>query len=476
MKISPLNPGRFVTADSLTYLRSRPENSVDMILGSPPYENARSYEGQRSRVGQEWVDWMYDYAQVCRRICSGLCAFVVQGRTRDFRWSATPVLLMADLHRAGFHLRTPKIYERDGIPGSGGPDDLKQRYEWIICFTSGGRLPWSDPTATGHPPKYPPGGPPSHRTTCTSGYLKGDARTKGRIYTPPNLANPGNILRGSSGGGHMGSKYASEGEAPYPEWLCSKLIKTYCPPAYCTACGFVVDYVYDKEELQTVWEDIHEVRLSDREAEVLFEDLREFRASEATSEMRDLPKTDSVHQRDTEKSILQSNVLGSMDSNESEELSRGVHNDERVQTSTQVETSNVVSAGVCHGTSPRDGGIDWEKLVALGSSASQKRNKGRQSLGKLRVDVGSRSQSASKRREENQGLSLLSRRDNLGTTRICWVCRYTNIRPGIVLDMWSGSGTTVCAAVKCGRLGIGIDVRQSQTDIAQRRYEEEAEP
>ena len=230
----PSNPGQFYTYDSLEFLQTLPDNSVDMVLGSPPYENARSYEGQKPLVGEDWVQWMRQYALECRRVCSGLCAFVIQGRTRDFRWSATPALLMADLHRLDFHLRTPKIYERDGIPGSGGPDDLKQRYEFILSFTSGGRLPWSDPTATGHPPKFPPGGAPSHRTSgdgrVNRPRLNGKGNKDVRTYVPPKLANPGNILRGSSGGGHMGSKYTSEGEAGYPEWLCDKLIRTYCQP------------------------------------------------------------------------------------------------------------------------------------------------------------------------------------------------------------------------------------------------------
>ena len=45
---------------------------------------------------------------------------------------------------------------------------------------------------------------------------------------------------------------------------------------------------------------------------------------------------------------------------------------------------------------------------------------------------------------------------------------------GIVLDPFSGSGTTAATAKKLGRQFIGIDIRESQVDLANRRLQEEA--
>ena len=50
----------------------------------------------------------------------------------------------------------------DLIKKLGGPDWFRNDYEFIVC-ASGGRLPWSDNTACGHPPKWAPGGEMSHR-------------------------------------------------------------------------------------------------------------------------------------------------------------------------------------------------------------------------------------------------------------------------------------------------------------------------
>ena len=44
---------------------------------------------------------------------------------------------------------------------------------------------------------------------------------------------------------------------------------------------------------------------------------------------------------------------------------------------------------------------------------------------------------------------------------------------GTVLDCFSGSGTTVAVAERLGRNGIGIDLRQSQVDLATRRLQEQ---
>ena len=49
-------------------------------------------------------------------------------------------------------------------------------------------------------------------------------------YTPPALANPGNVIHCKAGGGHMGSKLAHENEAPFPEKLAEAFVLSFCPP------------------------------------------------------------------------------------------------------------------------------------------------------------------------------------------------------------------------------------------------------
>jgi 16S rRNA G966 N2-methylase RsmD len=257
-------------ADALAWLSSLPEQSVDLLFASPPYEKARLYledgaDLNIARDTEQWVAWMVELTHAALRVCKGLVAWVVEGQTSDYRYSCGPALLMADLCRAGVCLRKPPIYRRVGIPGSGGPDWMRNDYEFIVCATNGGRLEWSNNKAMGHKPKYGPGGELSyralngervnvtrHKTKGTSGYSKGDTMTHkpgtlDRKIT--DIANPGNVVQEIYtaadvaemiaeqsevvdcivGGGKMGSKLAHEGEAPFPERLAEFFIRSFCP-------------------------------------------------------------------------------------------------------------------------------------------------------------------------------------------------------------------------------------------------------
>lgn len=229
--------------DCLDIMREMPTASVDLVFCSPPYEAARTYGIDFSLRGQDWVDWAVERFRECYRVSRGLTAWVIEGQTRKFQWSAAPALFMADLHRAGVKLRKPPAFARVGIPGSGGPDWLRNDYEFIVC-ASHGKLPWSDNTAMGHPPKYgcfgghvPQGysnGDVNGVKTLRAGGPFSNRRTDGtrskRVQKEYEKANPGNVLRFVVGGGKMGSSIAHENEAPFPEKLAEFFIRSFCPP------------------------------------------------------------------------------------------------------------------------------------------------------------------------------------------------------------------------------------------------------
>lgn len=212
---------RSITADCLDAMSFMETGSVDMVFTSPPYEDARTYGIGFKLKGQAWVDWALPRFIECCRCSRGLVAWVVEGKTRNFQWSATPALLMAGLHRAGVKLRKPPAFHRIGIPGSGGPDWLRNDYEFIVC-ASHGKLPWSDNVAMG---KRINAGLSSKRHTKRDA---GAMRTQ--HYRAPKKANPGNVIECSVGGGRMGSMLAHENEASFPEQLAEFFIRSFCPP------------------------------------------------------------------------------------------------------------------------------------------------------------------------------------------------------------------------------------------------------
>jgi hypothetical protein len=280
-------------ADVLAWLPTLPDDSIDLLFTSPPYRKARTYGIGAGRDTEEWTAWMVEIVRAAAPKVKGLIAINCEGQTEDYQYHPTPYLLLADLHRAGFNARRPAFFHRIGIPGSGGPDWLRADVEPIICVTRPGKLPWSDNTACGHPPKWGPGGEmsnrlsngtrinqwgktgsmtgttatgnkekqsvgesrPSHRTaTMEERARKGPHRARrdaGEVsYDPPVLANPGNVIQATYtadevaallsqsseathcvvGGGAMGHALAHDNEAPFPVELPTFFILSFCPP------------------------------------------------------------------------------------------------------------------------------------------------------------------------------------------------------------------------------------------------------
>lgn len=226
----------FWTMDVMDFLTKKiATDFVDLTIFSPPYEAARHYQSTDSVYekvtilrGSDWVDWMTSVVMECIRVTHGPVLLVVNSRTKNFSWSPTPCLLVSSLHALGVTMRKPLIFQKSGgIPGSGGPDWLRDDYEFILACTKGGRLPWSDNTACGNPPKYP------HRFNVPSGGRKaGDSLRSGTFVDkpPPKVCNPGNLLFAAVGKGHMGNLLAHENEAPFPEALIEQMILPFCPP------------------------------------------------------------------------------------------------------------------------------------------------------------------------------------------------------------------------------------------------------
>lgn len=199
-----------------------PDNHFDLVFCSPPYEAQRAYgELEFNLSGEDWVAWAVECYTECLRVCKGLVAWVVEGYTDDFAYSSSPFLLHADLHRRGVKMRKVVVYQRNGIPGTGGPEWLRNDWEPIICGTKKGRLPWADNTAMGQAPKQ-------NKPRVATNRNK-DGSRKQAIYVDPDVCNPGNIISGIVGSGGMGWKDATKNEAPFPEWLAEFFIKSFCP-------------------------------------------------------------------------------------------------------------------------------------------------------------------------------------------------------------------------------------------------------
>lgn len=220
---------KLINRDCNEALLDMKTDSVDLIIGSPPYEDMRTYGELNFGVNKEdWADWLFLRMVQMARVSKGLVAMVVSDKTENFEWSAATIALMYKLKtKSGLILRRPCLYVRHGVPGSGGKDWFKNRYEFIVCVTKcPGELPWHDVLACGHPPVLKKkGGKMTNRNK--------QGKRASRHHTKPPIANPGNII---DCGANTILKGAHENEAPYPEKVPERLIRSFCPPG-----GLVLD-------------------------------------------------------------------------------------------------------------------------------------------------------------------------------------------------------------------------------------------
>jgi site-specific DNA-methyltransferase (adenine-specific) len=223
------------------------DSSVDLVIGSPPYLDARTYGIGAQRNLDEWVAWMLTVTAEALRVSRGLVIWVCAGVTRQWCYQPGPEGLLYEWVKRGGIAWRPVYWHRVGIPGSGGKQWYRSDVEHCLAFArERGALPYGVPTANGHPADWPTGGPMSYRDvngkrrnvlTATSGYVNRDAKTKRVDRAVCEIANPGNWLTtGSAGGGKMGHALAHESEAPYPTDVPAWFIRSHCPPG-----GIVLD-------------------------------------------------------------------------------------------------------------------------------------------------------------------------------------------------------------------------------------------
>lgn len=210
------------------------DRSVDLVFGSPPYCDARTYGIGAQRGAREWVDWMLDVTAEALRVSRGFVIWVCAGVTRDHTyWPACEGLLWEWQQRGGSCFR-PAYWYRVGVPGSGGDYWLRADVEYVLCFKRPGRPDfWTDNTACGEPPKHKPGGEFSNRKRDGKRHTKRMKRESGfetQYYVPPDIVNPGNLIDIPVGCGRLGHPLAHENEAPFPQALAEFFVKSFCPP------------------------------------------------------------------------------------------------------------------------------------------------------------------------------------------------------------------------------------------------------
>lgn len=220
------------------------DKSVDLVMGSPPYDVARTYGIGADRKCDLWVEWMLKVTEEAMRVCRGAVLWVAAGTSN---YNPGPEGLMWEGRNRGWFVARPCIWTKNAAPT--GKGWFSNDWEFIMAFAPN-RKHWSakfwDPEAIGTPLKYKAGGHFRQRKQDGS-------RSRGGDYPTHKVRKrPSNVFYVTVGGGHMGSELSKENEAAYPEKLVEPFILSLCPLKRCRACGFVLRPGHDNTNMQTV--------------------------------------------------------------------------------------------------------------------------------------------------------------------------------------------------------------------------------
>ena len=111
-----------------------PDNSIHLIVTSPPYSDIREYNGYK-------LD-LFELGRQCYRtlVDGGIMAMVIQDGTKNFAKSLTSFRTTVQyVDNIGFRLFESVIYSRAGRPGAWWNQRFRVDHEYIMIFLKGKR-------------------------------------------------------------------------------------------------------------------------------------------------------------------------------------------------------------------------------------------------------------------------------------------------------------------------------------------------
>lgn len=123
-----------ICGDAVEVLKKIPDNCIDLVVTSPPYDGLRVYNGfalDLHAVGQELFRVLKD---------GGIVAMVIQDSTKDFGKSLTSFRTIVDwCDNIGFKLFETCIYHKNGTEGAWWKNRFRVDHEYMPIFLKGKR-------------------------------------------------------------------------------------------------------------------------------------------------------------------------------------------------------------------------------------------------------------------------------------------------------------------------------------------------
>jgi DNA modification methylase len=211
--------------DCVEIMKTLPDNSVDLIVTSPPYDQVRDYNG----------NYEYDLhatGEQVKRVLKegGIAVMVIQDQTKNFAKSLTSFRTIVDwVDNIGLRLFETVIYRKHGTEGAWWKYRFRVDHEYMPIFLKGERPQYFDKEPLKIPSKH--GG----KVMTGSGNRRTDGTTTKTVTRPINPTK----CRGTVWDYLMaGDKDPLKRQHPavFPDKIPYDLIQCFCPPS-----GVVLD-------------------------------------------------------------------------------------------------------------------------------------------------------------------------------------------------------------------------------------------
>lgn len=210
--------------DCVEGMKLLPDNSVDLVVTSPPYDNLRQYNGfsfDLNATGKQIYRVLKD---------GGIAVVVIQDQTKDFGKSLTSFRMILDwCDNLGFKLFETLIYRKHGTEGAWWVKRFRVDHEYMPVFLKGGKPLFFDKDPVKIKSKH--GG----KVMTGSGNRKTNGKTTETVTRPINDTKcPGTVWEYLMAGDKNPLK--RKHPAVFPDKIPLDFIQVFCPPG-----GLVLD-------------------------------------------------------------------------------------------------------------------------------------------------------------------------------------------------------------------------------------------
>lgn len=217
-----MNTNYVVCSDNVSHLKTISDNTVDMVVTSPPYDNLRDYEDGYSLDINGLGTELYRVMKP-----GGVCVWVVNDATVNGVKTGTSFKTVIDWMGIGWNLWDTLIYYRRGVWQH--KTRFRNDHEYMFVFLKGNKPQYYDKVPVNVP------NPKAGQTyTCGGSRKKDGTMGESKTLVYKDTKCNGTIFDYNFGGD--GTKLKKQHPATFPNLLALDMIEIFCPPG-----GVVLD-------------------------------------------------------------------------------------------------------------------------------------------------------------------------------------------------------------------------------------------